>query len=53
MCGFDAVLGVFYNNAMFWRDSQFGRRNQEHFRVRLAPVYIVSRYDRLKALAGV
>lgn len=48
---FDAVLGVFYNDAMFERDTQFVGRGKEHFRVRLTPVYIVSRYNSLKAPA--
>jgi len=51
--GFDAVLRVFYDDAVLGRDTQFGGGNEEHFRVRLAPVYIVSGYDGLKALASV
>jgi hypothetical protein len=50
--GLDAVLGVFYNDATLRRDTQFGGRDQEHLRVRLTPVYIVSRHDSLKAPAG-
>src|SRR5208282_2108971 len=51
--GFDAVLRVFYNDAMLGRDTQFGGGDEEHFRVRLAPVYIVSGHDGLKAAASV
>ena len=50
--GFDAVLRVFYNDAVLGCDTQFGGGDEEHFRVRLTPVYIFSRHDGLKALAG-
>jgi hypothetical protein len=51
--GFDAVLRVFYNDAMLGRDTQFGGGDEEHFRVRLASVYILSGHDGLKAPASV
>jgi len=51
--GFDAVLRVFYNDAMLGRDTQFGGGDEEHFWVRLAPLYIVSGHDGLKAPASV
>jgi hypothetical protein len=43
--GFDAVLRVFYNDAMHRRDTQFGGGDEKRFRVRVAPVYIVSGHD--------
>ena len=50
--GFDAVPGVFNNDAMLGRDIQFRGGDEEHFRVGLAPVHIISRHNSLKELAG-
>jgi hypothetical protein len=51
--GFDAVLGIFYNDAMLGRDTQFGGGDQENFRVRLTSMYIFSRHNGFKAFARV
>src|ERR1017187_9953961 len=50
---FDAVLGIFYNDAMLGRDTQFGGGDQEHFRVRLTSVYIFSGHNGFKTFARV
>jgi hypothetical protein len=47
----DAVLGLFHNDAMLGGDTQFRGRDQEHFQIRLPPVYILSRHNSLKALS--
>ena len=50
---FDAVLGIFYNDAMRRRDTQPGGGEEEHFRVRLTSVYIFSGQNGFKAFARV
>jgi len=50
---FDAVQRVFYNDAMLGCDTQFGGGDEEHFRVRLTSVYILSGHNGFKAFARV
>lgn len=52
-CGFDAVLGIFYHDAMLGCDTQFGGGDQEHFWVRLTSVYILSGHNSFKTFARV
>lgn len=40
--GFDTVFGVFHNDAVRGSHSQFAGRDEEHFRVRLTPMNIIS-----------
>ena len=47
------MLRVFYNDAMLRRDTQLGGGDEKDFRVRLAPAYILSGHDGLKAPASV
>jgi len=50
---FDAVLGIFCDDAMLKGDTQFGGGDQEHFRVRLTSVHIFSAHNGFKTFARV
>ena len=50
--GFDAVLGIFHNDAILRLDAQLAGRDQKDFRIWLPPAHIFGRDDSLKELAG-
>ena len=51
--GFDAVQGVFDDDAVTRRDVEFGGGNQEDFRVGLAAVHVFGGDDGFEAVGGV